>query len=220
MSFEPANLPCPQEQAEHLIALGVPAQFGLSDQSTRAAANHFHKAEGALLVPTGSPASYTELVGLLRYQDKPGFVVEDFTDADQFALFEGTDQKLLNLPESSWYLAHGPQRGDEFGNASPAEALAAITAKKRVALSMVEGTLLAIQAPEVLERNFCYMTIASRKRKSKGGFDARTPALWISNGTGRDGIGRKNAPKLGWCWWKNRHTWLGIAHAANREFSN
>ncbi|MGO1423798.1 MAG: DUF5701 family protein, partial [Brachybacterium sp.] len=22
--------------------------------------------------------------------------------------------------------------------------------------------------------------------------------------------------KLGWCWWNNRHTWLGIASAAGR----
>ncbi|MFD0272242.1 DUF5701 family protein [Streptomyces sp. NPDC127106] len=28
------------------------------------------------------------------------------------------------------------------------------------------------------------------------------------NGTGRDGRERRNAPKVGWCWWGNRHTWL------------
>ncbi|MGO1201392.1 MAG: DUF5701 family protein, partial [Dermabacteraceae bacterium] len=22
--------------------------------------------------------------------------------------------------------------------------------------------------------------------------------------------------KLGWCWWNNRHTWLGIASAGGR----
>ncbi|WIM72923.1 DUF5701 family protein [Corynebacterium suedekumii] len=44
-------------------------------------------------------------------------------------------------------------------------------------------------------------------------FDSRTPALWISSGTGRDGAEHRGAPKLGWCWWRNRHTWLGIASA-------
>ena len=38
----------------------------------------------------------------------------------------------------------------------------------------------------------------------------------ISNGTGRDGAQRKNAPKVGWCWWNNRHTWLGFASTAGR----
>ncbi|MGW5065066.1 DUF5701 family protein, partial [Streptomyces cyaneofuscatus] len=28
----------------------------------------------------------------------------------------------------------------------------------------------------------------------------RAPAIWISNGTGRDGGERRNAPKVGWCW--------------------
>ena len=45
----------------------------------------------------------------------------------------------------------------------------------------------------------------------------RTPAIWISNGTGRDGRERRNAPKVGWCWWNNRHTWLGFASPTGRR---
>jgi hypothetical protein len=36
--------------------------------------------------------------------------------------------------------------------------------------------------------------------------DRRVPALWISGG----------APKLGWCWAGNPHTWLGSASCATR----
>ncbi len=61
------------------------------------------------------------------------------------------------------------------------------------------------------------MTIGSRKPKARGGLDSRTPALWISNGTGRDGTERKAAPKVGWCWAGNRHTWLGFASADARH---
>lgn len=61
------------------------------------------------------------------------------------------------------------------------------------------------------------MTIGSRKRKPGGGLDARTPAIWISNGTGRDGIASRNAPKIGWCWAGNRHTWLGFASSSGRR---
>ena len=61
------------------------------------------------------------------------------------------------------------------------------------------------------------MTVGSRKPKPNGSLDTRTPALWISNGTGRDGKERRNAPKVGWCWAGNRHTWLGFASAAERR---
>ncbi|MDF2824427.1 MAG: hypothetical protein K0R68_1835, partial [Mycobacterium sp.] len=50
-----------------------------------------------------------------------------------------------------------------------------------------------------------------------GTLDSRTPALWISNGAGRDGGARRDAPKVGWCWAGNRHTWLGFASVAGRR---
>jgi hypothetical protein len=68
----------------------------------------------------------------------------------------------------------------------------------------------------VLQRNHCFMTIGSRLRKPNGTFDARTPAVWLSNGTGRDGHDRRDAVKVGWCWAGNRHTWLGFASASSR----
>ena len=36
--------------------------------------------------------------------------------------------------------------------------------------------------------------------------DQRVPAFWISEGR----------PKLGWCWDRNPHTWLGTASCATR----
>lgn len=72
-----------------------------------------------------------------------------------------------------------------------------------------------LQQHEALVDNHCFMTIGSRRPKPRGGYDARTPALWISRGTGRDGKDRRGAPKLGWCWWNNHHTWLGIGSVAD-----
>jgi hypothetical protein len=60
------------------------------------------------------------------------------------------------------------------------------------------------------------MTIGSRLRRPDGRLDTRTPALWLSNGTGRDGRERRHAPKVGWCWAGNRHTWLGFASTTGR----
>ena len=97
------------------------------------------------------------------------------------------------------------------------EALPAITARGRTPLLLSEGIHWLLQTPAVLERNRCFMTIGSRLRKPDGRLDARTPALWISGGTGRDGRERRDAPKVGWCWAGNRHTWLGFASAAARH---
>ena len=120
------------------------------------------------------------------------------------------------LPEAPLYLVQGLERGDEFENASPAEALAVLEDRGRSPLLLTEGIHWALQVPEIIERNHCFMTIGSRLTKPSGRLDSRTPALWISGGTGRDGKERKDAPKLGWCWWNNRHTWLGIASAGGR----
>jgi len=103
-----------------------------------------------------------------------------------------------------------------MANWSPDEALPAISEAGRTPLTLTEGLHWVLQRPEVLARGRCFMTIASRRRKPDGALDARTPAVWISNGTGRDGPARRDAPKVGWCWAGNRHTWLGFASASGR----
>ena len=101
-------------------------------------------------------------------------------------------------------------------NWSPNEALPAITERGRTPLTINEGISWLLQEPKVLEPNHCFMTIGSRKPKGAG-LDARTPAIWISGGTGHDGPARRGAPKVGWCWAGNRHTWLGFASARRRS---
>ncbi|WP_369208061.1 DUF5701 family protein [Streptomyces sp. PU-14G] len=211
-------LPDPLAQAERLIELGVHRIAGLSADEIRtfAAEAEGPAGEGGALLavhPERAPAS--ALAPLLRREeepDKPGFVVTDMPDVDLFAPLD-----TVALPDSPLYLVTGPDRGDEMANWSPNEALPALSAKDRTPLLLTEGIHWVVQQPAVLERNRCFMTIGSRLRKAGGALDARTPALWISNGTGRDGRERRNAPKVGWCWAGNRHTWLGFASAADRR---
>ncbi|MFT0849106.1 DUF5701 family protein [Actinomycetaceae bacterium L2_0104] len=214
------SFPSPREQAERLIERGVPAILAQTPEQIRNAADELQACTPGelLLVPTSIPCGYSSLMPLVRYGGKEGFVVEDFSDAADFVAVSGESSEPIELPGGGWYALVNPQRGDEFSNASPAEALDVISQSGDVALTIAEGIFWLLQCPDVLERNHCFMTIGSRKPKpmSKTGFDSRTPALWISNGTGRDGAENKNAPKLGWCWWNNRHTWLGIAHASGR----
>jgi hypothetical protein len=59
---------------------------------------------------------------------------------------------------------------------------------------------LVTHHPAALAKNKCFSLGGSRSG------DRRVPAIWIS----------QNAPKLGWCWAGNRHTWLGMASAGGR----
>ena len=205
-------LPSLTDQAERLVASGLPEAAGLSPAALRDAAAAAGPRDGALLVvhPDLVPAS--RLAELVEREGRRAFVVVDMGDVDSFAPIE-----QATPPDGPAYLVDGVDRGDAMANWSPDEALPAITASGRTPLTLSEGLHWLLQQPDVLERNRCFMTIGSRLRRPDGRLDARTPALWLSNGTGRDGTRRKGAPKVGWCWAGNRHTWLGFASAAGRS---
>ena len=204
------TMPGLSEQAERLIALGVQEIGGLSPSELRATAARQKDAD-ALLVVHPDRASASTLASLLEHDGKRGFVVVDMPDIDDFAPID-----TVTLPAAPVYFVVGIDRGDPMANWSPDEALPAITAAERTPLTVGEGIHWVLQQPDVLQRGHCFMTIGSRLRKANGSLDARTPALWISNGTGRDGRDNRNAPKVGWCWAGNRHTWLGFASASKR----
>lgn len=153
----------------------------------------------------------SRLAPLLRRGDREGFVVHDMTDLDEFAPIEAVE-----VPASPLYRLVDVDRGDDLRNASPVEALAELRARGRSPLTVSEGISWLLTDPSRLEPGHCFMTIASRTTTARGTVDARVPALWISGGTGRDGAARRGAPKVGWCWANNRHTWLGFASVAER----
>ncbi|WP_327171960.1 DUF5701 family protein [Streptomyces sp. NBC_01336] len=209
------SLPPLITQAETLIALGAHEVAGLSSDEIREFAKTAQSDDGnggGLLAihPDRAPAS--AIAPLLRRDDKPGFVVVDMPDVDLFTTLD-----TVVVPDAPLYVISGVDRGDHMANWSPDEALPALTAQNRTPLLLTEGIHWVLQQPAALERNHCFMTIGSRLRKANGNLDARTPALWISNGTGRDGRERRNAPKAGWCWAGNRHTWLGFGSATGRH---
>jgi hypothetical protein len=213
VTLSAAVLPSVRAQADRLLELGVHELSSAAAQPLRALARSGDvDGSGVLLAvhPDLVPASV--LAPLLRRGGRPGFVVGDLGDVD---LFGPIDES--NVPDAPLYFVDGLDRGDAMSNWSPDEALPAITARGRTPLLLSEGAHWLLQAPEVLERNRCFMTIGSRRRRPDGRVDARTPAIWISGGTGRDGRERRDAPKVGWCWAGNRHTWLGFASALARH---
>jgi hypothetical protein len=197
------------EQLRRLVDHGVPELAGLGAGEFRAHAGGLPDEPGAVLVVHPALVPAATLATLLWSNGRPGFTVEDLTDLDRFEPHGGT------VPDRPLYLVHDVERGDELANRSPDEALPAIAGRGRSPLTVSEGISWLLQEPDRLERNRCFMTIGSRKRKGPG-LDRRVPAIWISGGTGRDGKENRGAPKVGWCWAGNRHTWLGFASAQRR----
>lgn len=212
------QLPPLANQAERLIATGLLDGEGgtLSADELRDAVADLQQriAPGALLAVSEQVLTARTIVPHVRRtsggRNREGFVVVDMDDLEEFV-----PTAEAPVPASIVYAIDDPRRGGNMRNWSPAEAQVALSKAGRTPFTAAEGVHWALQLPAVLTRNACYMMIGSRLRKTKG-FDSRTPALWISNGTGRDGRDRKGSPKLGWCWWNNRHTWLGFASGARR----
>lgn len=212
-----------EEQIDRYVELEVHHLAGMTERQFRTVAGGLAGGGAAgggvasagadpllIIHPDLIPAA--RLAPLLEREGKPGFVVEDLTDLADF-----TPIDVIEVPAAPFYLLNDMQRGDELRNLSPAEALPHILRNGRTPLTISEGISWLLQEPERLEPDHCFMCIASRKPKARGGLDSRTPALWISGGTGRDGKERKGAPKVGWCWANNRHTWLGFGSAAWRS---
>ena len=197
----PATLPDLVTQHAHLMTLGLELPPLPADLS------------GDLLVVHPRLAPAAALAPLLRIGDRAGFVVEDLTDLAEFVPSPG-----VVVPDVDLYAVRAPDRGDQFADQSPDEVDPQIRAAGRDLMTVSEGVCWALQAPGVIERNHCFMTTGFRKPGRRAStLDSRVPALWISNGTGRDGQERKGAPKVGWCWAGNRHTWLGIASVGDRS---
>jgi hypothetical protein len=197
-------------QLDRLVELGLPDLAGISADELAGHAADLPDEPGVVLAVHPSLVPAAVLATLLRRDGKPGFVVTDMADLADFGSIDG-----LSVPDRPLYLVQDVERGDEMRNWSPDEALPVVTGRGRTPLTISEGIAWLLQEPKQLERNACFMTVGSRKRTAKG-LDARTPAIWISGGTGRDGRENRGAPKVGWCWAGNRHTWLGFASAAAR----
>jgi len=208
------------DQLESQISLGYPALAGLTDEAYRELAEPAIAAMTQDLVPSPESAGpgvghvpallvVTRLlvpdearVPMLRLA---GSEREGILDRNHFSdARKGLEHYLpvpeLEVPEVPFYVVLDVDRGDEFRSVPPIEAVAALTERGRTPLTIDEGLSLAAAFPASLQKNHCYMLAGS----SRG--DRRMLALWISG----------RAPKLGWCFAGNPHTWLGVASAGGR----
>jgi hypothetical protein len=106
----------------------------------------------------------------------------------------------VELPDAPAYLAVDVDLGTDSRGVTPEQALRDILAAGRSPLTLDEGIALVLQQPDVIVTNWGFSMAGSRRG------DQRVPAFWISDGR----------PKLGWCWDRNPHSWLGTASCAQR----
>ncbi|RZT81704.1 hypothetical protein EV382_4996 [Micromonospora violae] len=198
-------------QLDRLVQLGYPTLAGLTESAFRdlVAPLRASAVEGTAGLPAPTDArvpfllvTTRDLIGVperlalatLAGKRKPGVVDRNYAE-DDLPRFDPI--KELEVPAGPAYLLFDVDRGEEFRNLAPGTALEGITAQGRLPLTIDEGLAFITLHPASLASNRCFSLIGSRCG------DKRVPALWISQG----------APKLGWCWYGNPHTWLGSASA-------
>ena len=198
-------------QLDRRVRLGYPTLAGLTEHAFRDLLPPLRAAAGAgaadlaeptdgrvpfLLVTTRELVPVQERIGLttLAGKRKTGILDRNFPAAD---LPRFDPIKELEVPAGPAYLLFDVDRGEEYRNLPPSTALAQMTERGRLPITIDEGLAFVTLHPPALASNRCFSLVGSRCG------DKRVPALWISQG----------APKLGWCWFGNPHTWLGSATA-------
>jgi hypothetical protein len=184
-----------RRQVETLAGLGY-EMLSEAIEPLEHGARGFDVGEGRIpfvLVVRGVAAD--RAVSLVRLGGKRGFTTMEPADLARFEPIEG-----VAVPEASAYLLTDVDTGRETLNVTPDDALATIAAEGRSPLTVDEGLALVTQFPDVLRTHNAFSLLGSRCG------DRRVTAIWLSRG----------APRLGWCWAGNPHTWLGSASCAAR----
>lgn len=200
-------------QIDSFVAANLPSLAGLSEAAFRGLfdplrerasglSQQANPADGALpylAVVTDALVDPAARVPRLRLADSTREGILDRNHGDE-GLAPYTPVSSLELPDEPVYLLIDVERGDEFRDVAPRDALPVIDGRGRTPLTIAEGLSLQAAHPDFMFKNHCYMLAGS----SRG--DKRVPALWISD----------KAPKLGWCFQGVPHSWLGVASAASR----
>ena len=161
-----------RQQMDQLVSLGVAELAGISSAAFGKLADGLDD-DGVVCVHPDLVAP-SLLAPLLRHDAKPGFVVEDMTDLDEFGPIGS-----VHLPDRPVYLVRGVDGGDDLLDWTPNAALSETLGRGRTQLTISEGLSWLLQDSGRLEANRCFMCVGSRNVTARG-VDARTPAIWIS----------------------------------------
>jgi hypothetical protein len=149
-----------------------------------------------LVVLRDSVLPTVEAVGRWSVGGKPGW-----TDmAEELAGFRPIPE--VDVPDAPAYLLLDVRTGRDTLGVRPSDAQPKILAEGRTPLTIDEGVALLLHHPDVFTTHHAFQALGSRAQ------NARVPSFWMSKG----------APRLGWCWWNNPHSWLGAASAGKRVY--
>ena len=146
-------------QLDRLLEAGVAEVAGISAAELAAYAPALPDEPHEMLAVHPSLAT-GGLAPLLRHHDKPGFVVEDMTDLEQFVPIAAS-----GLPDRPLYLMRDPTAG-MHAELDSRRSAARHPERGRTPLTINEGISWLLQEPKMLEPNHCFMTIGSRKPKA------------------------------------------------------
>lgn len=151
--------------------------------------------ERFVLVLSRSLLSAQDAIERVTYQGRTGFTSMEVGDLERFR-----PTPDLDIPSADAYLLVDVDTGTETLGVRPDGALPGILAGGRTPLTLEEGLAVATQFPQWLKERNCFEMLGSRAG------DKRVTGIWLS----------RKAPRLGWCWGGNPHTWLGMVTAASR----
>lgn len=194
-------------QIQNLHDLGYPALAGLTEPDfdallspLRDRARPDERAEAAgripfVLVVRDSLVPTVDAVARWSVRGKSGWT-------DMEAELSGfTPIAGVEVPADPVYLLLDVDSGRDTLDVRPDDALPKIRAAGRTPLTIDEGVALVTHFPEIFTTHNAFQALGSRAQNK------RVPSFWISKG----------APRLGWCWAGNPHSWLGAASAAARQ---
>ena len=205
----PTTLPTADfaQQVQRLIDTGHPAAADMTDEQfvgqleplrTRAdeLTQQTDGPSGFILVVTSALVPAGKAMSLIEIGGRSGFVgMDGAKPLEEFVPIPG-----LDIPADPAYLLVDIETGRDTRDVTPADALRHILSRGRSPLTIDEGIAVLTQVPDVLTRHNAYSLLGSRAG------DKRVPAIWLSF----------KAPRLGWCWAGNPHSWLGSASCARR----
>ncbi|MFA6005715.1 MAG: DUF5701 family protein [Patescibacteria group bacterium] len=196
-------------QVENLLQKEYPKHAGISVDSFRKQTEalklklpqRLEKSSGQIpfvIVVKGELVSPHVALPLIEIKGEKGVVNMEPVEPEDFNPISG-----LSIPISSLYLLVDVSTGRDTLNVRPEDALKTILSCGRFPLTIDEGVSLLTQFPEILtdkKKYNAFQMCGSRRA------DQRVPSIWTSYGK----------PRLGWCWDRNPHTWLGSASCAVR----
>jgi hypothetical protein len=184
------------EQVDALVARGISVDE-TSFRATVEVARPQGRPECSALVVSRKVVSVAAAVARVERHGRA--IVLGHLEMDDLDTFAPIDD--IELPVADAYVATGIDLGAGSRNVRPQDALRDILEAGRSPLTLDEGIALMLERPDVIAPNWGFSMAGSRRG------DQRVPAFWVSQGR----------PKLGWCWDRNPHTWLGTASCAQRR---